>query len=206
MIAIVDYGLGNVKAFYKGLASVGAKTTIANKPHHFENCAGIILPGVGSFDWAMNLLTLSGMKEPLDKLVLKNRVPVLGVCVGMQIMAASSEEGSLRGLNWINAKVKKLGHSRQETCQELPHMGWNTIKSASQNELFNELNSHEFYFLHSFALTTDDSSLTIATSDYHGKFVAAIQHGNIYGTQFHPEKSHDAGRTVLNNFRQICQC
>lgn len=200
MIAIIDYGLGNIKAFYNLYKTLNIPITIATRTEHLTNVTKIILPGVGAFDHAMTRLEESGMKQTLDEMVLEKNIPVLGICVGMQILAHSSEEGSLAGLGWVEGKVKRFDSSALIHHTHLPHMGWNDVQPVVDNYLFNELaNSSRFYFLHSyyFYCNSDD---TIAVTDYGGTFTSAINNKNIFGVQFHPEKSHKQGVQLLKNF------
>ena len=150
-ICVVDYGIGNIKALTNIYDKLNINVEIASKKEQFFNATHLILPGVGAFDWAMSKLNESGLRETLDELVLEKKIPVLGVCVGMQIMASQSEEGDLPGLNWIEGKVLKLDRNII-----LPHMGWNTIKFSVKSELFNNIENPEFYFLHSYYYKIED--------------------------------------------------
>jgi len=161
----------------------------------------IILPGVGAFDGAMNLLNESGMRETLDDLVLNKKTLVLGICVGMQILAKSSEEGSMQGLGWIDAVVRKFPIESSNGSRRLPHMGWNDTNPMSQAGLFaGERSEWLFYFLHSYYFECANEADVIATTDYEMRFASAVNSENIYGVQFHPEKSHAAGIQLLSNF------
>lgn len=201
MIAIIDYGLGNVKAFADVYKKLNIPAIIAAQTDDLKNISKIILPGVGAFDQAMQLLEKSGLRQHLDEMVLDRRIPVLGVCVGMQILAASSEEGILPGLGWINGKVKKFDLSASSRSMRVPHMGWNTIRPLKENGLFQGLDSEaRFYFLHSYYFQPDGNEDVIAATDYHGEFACAVNAGNVFGVQFHPEKSHHWGIRLLENF------
>ena len=204
MIAIVDYGLGNVKAFQNVFNRLRIQNSIVKNRETLQDVKKIILPGVGSFDNAMNLLNKSGMRETLDRLVLEDNVPVLGVCVGMQIMAKSSEEGSSPGLGWINAHVKKFSQGDEKPVLRLPHMGWNSIIQKSDSDLLVGITRESyFYFLHSFYFKNVIGSETLATTNYSKLFTSIVRSKNIYGVQFHPEKSHDAGVQLLKNYSGI---
>lgn len=203
MIAIVNYGLGNVQAFANVYKTLGIAVSIVTDAASLKAASKIILPGVGSFDHAMNLLDASGMRSTLEEQVLSNAVPILGVCVGMQIMAHRSEEGALPGLGWIDGTVAKLS-SRETNSLILPHMGWNDVTPQLVSPLFSGLErGAQFYFLHSFAFQCTNPESILAASDYGGRFTCAIQKSNIYGVQFHPEKSHDFGARLLRNFAGI---
>jgi imidazole glycerol-phosphate synthase subunit HisH len=164
----------------------------------------LILPGVGAFDYAMNKLENSGMRGRLNELILEKFVPILGICVGMQMLGKNSDEGVLPGLSWIDATVKKFDASKIKSHTQLPHMGWNDVYPINQNNLFDGLyDTSKFYFLHSYYVDCYDPNIAIAESFYGEKFVCAVQFKNIYGVQFHPEKSHHFGVKLLENFVKI---
>lgn len=197
-VCIVNYGLGNVKAFKNIYDKLNINSEISSKREHFLNATHLILPGVGAFDWAISRLNDSGLREILDMLVIEKKLPILGVCVGMQMMASKSEEGVLPGLNWIEGKVIKLSN---ETI--LPHMGWNNIKPLIKSNLFTDIKNLNFYFLHSYYYETIDPKHTVSVTNYGKNFTSAINKKNIFGTQFHPEKSHENGIKILKNFINI---
>ena len=197
-ICIVDYGIGNIKAFKNIYDKLNINVEIASKKEQFVNATHLILPGVGTFDWAMSKLNESGLRETLDGLVLEKKIPILGICVGMQIMASQSEEGVLSGLNWIEGKILKL-----DKDIILPHMGWNDVKLSNKSDLFNNIENFEFYFLHSYYYKTEDDKHILSMSKYGNPFTSAIYKENIFGTQFHPEKSHKNGIKILENFLKI---
>lgn len=201
MIAIVDYGLGNVKAFANIYIRLNIPFKYAQNPDDFKDVTHIILPGVGAFDFAIRKLNESGMRDMLDEAVLSKKLPVLGICVGMQIMAKSSEEGFEQGLGWFDAKVVKL--AERKTKLPLPHMGWNNLHIVHNDKLFEGLdNSKEFYFLHSYYFAADCPH-TIATTNYDCEMATVIKKGNINGIQCHPEKSHQNGVELLRSFYEI---
>ena len=204
MIGIVNYGLGNINAFCNVYKSANLPYFIATTPQDLKKATKIILPGVGAFDHAMSLLNASGMRDCLEELVLNEKIPVLGICVGMQMLGESSEEGELRGLGWIPGAVKKLDTSRLTYKTRLPHMGWNTVRPARQTSLFDGMDEFSrFYFLHSYYFQCSSEENVLAESKYGATFSCAVNSGNIYGVQFHPEKSHMNGTAVLKNFANL---
>lgn len=206
MIAIVDYGLGNIKAFANLYKKLNIEFCYAKNRNDLINATRIILPGVGAFDHAMQMLNDSGMREMLDELVLEKNIPVTGICVGMQMMADFSEEGHLKGLGWIPGKVKKFKHDNQtsENQYPLPHMGWNSLAIVRTSNLFMGLGERKlFYFLHSYYYEPCDQSHVIATANYGFDYPCIINKDNIYGIQCHPEKSHHNGVAMLKNFANL---
>lgn len=203
MIAIADYGLGNVRAFVNIYRQLNLDVVAASEPAQLAAADHIVLPGVGAFDWAMNRLDASGLRGALDEAVLERKVPVLGVCVGMQMMTERSEEGSLPGLSWISGEVRRLDSILPHGANaqtELPHMGWNDVTPAADSSLFAGLDDIRCYFLHSYAVFPSDPAHVLATTDYGARFTSAVRAGHIHATQFHPEKSHEWGVAILRNF------
>ena len=204
MITIIDYGLGNIRAFVNLYERLNIKTRIAKNANDLKDACKIILPGVGAFDQAITKLNQSGMRNELDKQVLMNKTPLVGICVGMQILAKSSDEGVMPGLGWIDGVVRKLDDSKIPFKTKLPHMGWNTIKPVKNNSLLNNLDDgSRFYFLHSYYFICNNSDDIISTTEYGINFASAINNYNIFGIQFHPEKSHSNGIRVLQNFSEL---
>ena len=201
MIAIIDYGLGNVRAFYNIYRSLGISASIVRNVDELCEADRVILPGVGSFDWAIGKLKKSGMVDALNKLVLQDNVPVLGVCVGLQIMARSSAEGSSSGLCWLDADVVSL---EKDELIPLPHMGWNEVKLKLRCPLFEGISDKSFYFLHSYYIRPKDTACISSVTKYKNDFPSSISRDNIYATQFHPEKSHQSGVQLLKNFAEYC--
>lgn len=199
MISILDYGVGNVQALLNIYKRLNIPAQRARTVEELSKAEKIILPGVGSFDWAMARLDSSGMRARLDDLVLLKGTPVLGICVGMQMMSRRSDEGSLKGLAWIDGEVKKLNHG-----VSLPHMGWNDVEPVGDEGLFRDIGATgRFYFLHSYHFAPSDPKAILARTDYCGTFASSIRASNICGVQFHPEKSHQWGIQLLKNFAEL---
>lgn len=200
MLTIIDYGLGNIAAIQNVYKQINIPTKLAQNSNDIVNASRLILPGVGAFDSAMKKLNASGMVDALNEVVLHKKTPILGICVGMQILANEGEEGVLPGLGWIKGKVKKLSHGLR-----LPHMGWNTI--SYQKNHHNLLNFTDedvhFYFLHSYYFECEVAENILAQTQYGIEFSSIVNNGNIYGVQFHPEKSHRYGVMLLKNFSEI---
>lgn len=197
MIAIIDYGLGNVLAFQNVYRRLNIPVKVARSAADLADCTRLLMPGVGAFDHAMERLDASGMRGRIEELVREKNTPVLGICVGMQMLAASSEEGKLPGLGWIGGKVRKF----RGPGLALPHMGWNDVRPVAGPGLFAGMeNDARFYFLHSYYFESADRADVMAVSDYGGEFGCAVYHRNVFGVQFHPEKSHHWGGQLLKNF------
>lgn len=203
MISLVDYGLGNIQAFANIFNRLGIGVEMARTPEELKRAHKIILPGVGAFDWAMTRLNDSGLRETLDDLVLVKGVDVLGICVGMQLMARHSDEGSLPGLGWLDAEVCRFDTRLLKERTHLPHMGWNDVRPLDEENLFKNIKLARYYFLHSYYIAPNNSADTLATAHYGFEFAAAIRSRNIFGTQFHPEKSHQWGIDLLKNFAKL---
>ena len=205
MSGIIDYGLGNIRAFSNIYESLDIPNKIIKSENDFEDVQKIILPGVGAFDYAITSLRESLLLSRLNYEVLECNKPVLGICVGMQMMANNSEEGKLDGLGWIDANVKKFNLDKVDIQKfPLPHMGWNKVTNLTENELLKNLNNESrFYFLHSYYFDEKSSNDAIAQSAYIEKFTSIVKKNNIYGVQFHPEKSHENGIQLLKNFSDL---
>jgi glutamine amidotransferase len=205
VITIINYGLGNIKAFSNIYNQLNIKVQIATNKSELIGATKIILPGVGAFDYAMNQFNNSGMRDAIEKEVISNGVPLLGVCVGMQMLANTSEEGSLKGLGWISGSVNRFDKTLLRQCSyTLPHMGWNNVSEVNKNKLYDNIpNMGRFYFLHSYYFTCENEQSIMTTTNYGIDFVSSVNYRNIYGVQFHPEKSHNLGIAVLKNFAFI---
>ena len=204
MITIIDYGVGNVFAFQNVFNRLNIPSKIAKSVDDLISVSKLILPGVGHFDYAMSQLNKSGMRDRLDELVLIEKIPVMGICVGMQMMAHKSDEGTLDGLCWIDACVKKFDEATINHHTKLPHMGWNDVIPIKNHPLYKGLEQESiFYFLHSFYFKCSNQKNSISKTDYGINFSSSVQHDNVYGIQFHPEKSHSYGERLLENFAKL---
>jgi len=206
VITIINYGSGNINAIANTYKRLKIPFNIADNIQTLEKASKLILPGVGAFDNNMKQLNESGLRDVLDDLVKNKKIPILGICLGLQIMAENSDEGIESGLGWVNGSVKKFNIENIESKPKIPHMGWNSIMIHSAPELFRGVNPEVgFYFVHSYHLEVEQADDIMTTTSYGGEFVSGIHHKNIYATQFHPEKSHSNGIRLLKNFAGI-QC
>ena len=207
MIGIIDYGSGNVQAIATIYKNLNINYQLMTKSEDLEEADKLILPGVGAFDATMQQLIDSGLKDKLNELVLDKKVPILGICVGLQVMGYGSEEGDLPGLGWIRGKVKKFDETKINFKPKLPHMGWNTINDVQNHKLFQGIDSDfGFYFVHSFYFECENEDNILTTSKYSIDFSSAIFSDHIIGTQFHPEKSHGNGVQLFKNFAELELC
>ncbi|WP_310388444.1 imidazole glycerol phosphate synthase subunit HisH [Roseateles sp.] len=204
MIRVVDYGVGNIQAFMTMFKRLGLEATRARSASELEGATRLILPGVGAFDHAMTLLNQSGMREHLEELVLQESIPVLGICVGMQMLAGGSDEGELPGLNWVPGQVKAFATHPQSKDLPMPHMGWNDLMVKPGHKLFSGFEPEpRFYFLHSYYFDAEDKNDVSATAEYGHQFDCVVSRGHIHGVQCHPEKSHHFGAQLLKNFAEL---
>lgn len=200
MIAIIDYGMGNLGSVKRKLDRIGADSVITFNSEVIRNAEKLILPGVGHFGNAISELKERGLWEVLNKEVIIARKPILGICLGMQLMAKHSEEGIVAGFGWFDADVVRF-EVKDTLRYKVPHMGWNQVVLKKSSPLFENIDPGQgFYFVHSYHLKCHDQSDILNETEYEYSFVSAIQKDNIYGVQYHPEKSHDVGEKMLRNF------
>lgn len=201
-IVIIDYGLGNIGSIRNMLNRIGVDACVSRNPDEIRECGKLILPGVGSFDMGIMQLQRLKLFSTINQLVLEEGRPVLGICLGMQLMTKGSEEGNLPGLSWLDARCFKL-QTNESTPKRLPHMGWNIAKKTKPSIFLNEdENSNKFYYVHSYYVKCNDASDVLAETMYGQQFSSAVQRGNIFGVQFHPEKSHSYGFNLMKSFAE----
>lgn len=204
MIRIVDYGVGNIQAFLTMFKRLGLEAARARAAAELEGATRLVLPGVGAFDHAMTLLNQSGMRLRLEEMVLAQQVPIIGICVGMQMLAGGSDEGVLPGLNWVAGRVKAFATTPGAEDLPMPHMGWNDLKVRQGCKLFTDFEPEpRFYFLHSYYFDAEDKADVVATAEYGLDFDCIVSKGHIHGVQCHPEKSHHFGAQLLKNFAEL---
>jgi glutamine amidotransferase len=200
-VTIVDYGVGNLRSILRMFGRVGARAVIESDPNRISEATRLLLPGVGAFDAAMERLQAAGLEAPLRHASTVRRIPTLGVCLGMQLLGEGSEEGRLPGLAWIPGRCVRLPtESRSGESVRLPHMGWASVRARRPNALVTQNGPPRFYFVHSFAFRAAQENDILATAVHAEEFVAAVHRENVWGMQFHPEKSHLHGRTLLAAF------
>jgi imidazole glycerol-phosphate synthase subunit HisH len=203
MITIIDYGMGNLGSVINMFKKIGVPAQIASKPDAILNAQKLILPGVGSFDSAMKRIQESDLYGTINYMVLEKEIPILGICLGMQLLTEGSAEGSMPGFGWIKGRAYNF-KGRISPDLKIPHMGWNDVKIVSKNDLArNFTNDIRFYFVHSFFVQSSNPENTMMTCYYGLSFDAAIHQKNIYGVQFHPEKSHKFGMQLFRNFAEL---
>ena len=202
MITIVDYGMGNLGSVLNMFKKIGVASKITSNLEEIKSATKLLLPGVGSFDRAMHKINDSGIKKILDYKVLTEETPILGICLGMQLLTNSSEEGVEKGLGYINASAKRF-HFKDKKMK-VPHMGWNLVNKSTNSKLTNDfIEESRFYFVHSYYVEVENQVNSILKTKYGLEFDSAIQNKNVYGAQFHPEKSHKFGMKLLDNFSKI---
>ncbi len=202
MIAIINYDMGNLGSLVNILKRIGVKSIVTNLPEEIDRADKIILPGVGAFDTAIKKLNnIKGMRNILEKKAKIQKVPILGICLGMQLMTLKSEEGNLDGLGWIKGKTYKFPKSKNH---KIPHMGWNTVRKLLDDKISIDMtNGFKFYFVHSYYVKVFNNKNSFLKTNYNVEFDSGIFDKNIYGVQFHPEKSHSFGMHLLKNFSKL---
>jgi len=202
MITVVDYGIGNIGALVNMLEHLGVSAESSSDSASVSQAQQLILPGVGAFDRAMHALRDRHLVAALNEAVLGRAVPVLGICLGMQLMARRSEEGSESGLCWMAADVRRL-KVRGASDLRVPNVGWRTVRTRGASVLLDGSPPQRFYFTHSYHVICDNDRDVVATIDHDGEVICAVQSGNIFGVQFHPEKSHRFGLDLLGRFASL---
>lgn len=200
MISILDYGAGNALSVIRMIERAGGKAEKISLPEEVERSEKLIIPGVGAFDHGMRQLCERGLVASLNRVVLEKKIPVMGICLGMQLMCRRSDEGSLQGLGWIDAEVVRFSEADMPGIR-VPHMGWNQIRVVRENSILDEKDLQDrFYFVHSFYVSCSDDRDPVAYTRYGNEFVSVFQKENIIGVQFHPEKSHRFGLELMRRF------
>jgi glutamine amidotransferase len=203
MICIIDYGMGNLASIANMLKKIGSRGVISGDPAVISDAEKLILPGVGAFDSGMRNLSERGLLPVLTEKVCVEKIPLLGICLGMQLLTTRSDEGKLPGLGWISAETRRFEFPI-ESGLKIPHMGWNTIKVEKDSSLLCGCEGEQrFYFVHSFHVVCNNNEDVLSTTSYGGDFVSAVARENIYGVQFHPEKSHRFGMGLMKNFVEL---
>lgn len=203
MISVIDYGVSNLGSMLNMLRRIGVETTLVSTPADLALATKIILPGIGAYDQGVAALSERGLDTALRDMVIGRRVPLLGVCLGMQLLGESSEEGVARGLGFVPAKCVRF-QSKADAPIKVPHMGWNTVRFLRVSKLSQDLGDDaRFYFVHSYQMICGRPSDALAVTQYGGEVTAMVEFENIYGAQFHPEKSHRFGMQILKNFAEI---
>lgn len=201
MITIVDYDTGNLRSVQNMLNKVGADSKIGSTPGDIENASKLILPGVGHFDFGMKNLADRDLIDVLNDKVLDKKTPILGICLGAQLLTRGSDEGVLPGLGWIDADTRSFDTSRLDSSLRVPHMGWADTESQCTSSLFVGFDeTPRFYYVHSYHIVCDNGADELCHATHGYRFVAGVENGNVMGVQFHPEKSHRFGKQILSNF------
>jgi glutamine amidotransferase len=206
-IVIVDYGMGNLGSVKNMFKKIGYETVVSSNPSDVTDAEKIVLPGVGAFDEAVKNLRSRGLFEAIERRVLDDGVPILGICLGMQLLTKGSEEGRMEGFGFVDAYAKRFDFSQMQDPLPIPHMGWNVLHHQRETPLFSHMPPHErFYFVHSYAVECEDMGDVLTTTSYGYEFVSSFGRGNVVGCQFHPEKSHRFGMRLLENFVEEYPC
>ena len=204
MIAIIDYGMGNLRSIENKLQRIDTEVKITSDKEEIEKADKLILPGVGFFASGMKNLNESGLTTILNKKVIGEKTPILGICLGMQLFSSFSQEGNVEGLKWIDAKTYKFKFNDDNNGLKIPHMGWNSVAYYKKGQLFDGIDiiDNKFYFVHSYYVHCKDNENVLGVTNYGHNFASAVIKENIVGTQFHPEKSHKDGMQILKNFSE----
>jgi glutamine amidotransferase len=205
MIVIVDYRLGNLGSIKNMLKRIGSESLISSNVSDIERAERLILPGIGNFDQGMRNLEVLGLLPVLEDKVFQKKTPILGICLGMQLFTRKSEEGESTGLGWIDGEVVRFKFDDKERHMKIPHMGWNLVEIRQRDPLFEEMYPEpRFYFVHSYHVACRNEEEVLTQTFYGYEFVSSVKKENIYGVQFHPEKSHKFGMKLLDNFVTRC--
>jgi glutamine amidotransferase len=198
---VIDYGMGNIGSILNVGRAAGGRLVLSDSADEISRASKLILPGVGAFDQAIANLAARGLMDAIKYSVLTRRVPILGICLGMQLFTRASEEGTLPGFGWISADTIRFKLDKEDTTRRVPHMGWNTCEPVQHSGLLDTLPpDFRFYFVHSFHVRCDDAADVLAWTVHGYRFASAIRHDNIWGVQFHPEKSGKFGLALVRNF------
>lgn len=205
MIIIIDYGVGNLGSIKNMIGRLGYQCVISNNKEEIQSANKLILPGVGHFSYGMDKLRATGLIDILEELVVVKKIPILGICLGAQLMCKFSEEGNVSGLGWFDVVVNKFKiESSHQKKYKIPHMGWNNVHLLKESKLFAGLvDNIRFYFVHSYHFVVNDPKIELARTNYCYDFVSALENENIFAVQFHPEKSHKFGMQLMNNFLEL---
>jgi len=200
MFVILDYGVGNLTSIKNMLKKAGVSAVISGKEEDVQSATKLLLPGMGHFDNCMQKLNASGLRPLVEKKAFEEKIPVLGICVGLQMFMEGSEEGNEKGLGWFKGQTIRFKPEKMKTGEKIPNMGWLEINACKSSTMLNNLEQARFYFAHSYHVDPVDESVALIKADYGYPFTAAIEKDNIVGVQFHPEKSHRFGMQILKNF------
>ena len=202
MIVIIDYGMGNLRSVQKAFERIRIPATISSNPQEIQTADKLVLPGVGHFEQGITNLKNKGLFDLLNEVVINKKKQILGICLGMQLMTEFSEEGNCDGFGWLKARTQRF--SFKTNGLKIPHMGWNNLSIKNSITLYKDITADNFfYFVHSYYISCESEQNILAETNYGNKFVSSFQKENIFGCQFHPEKSHDSGLQILKNFVQI---
>lgn len=202
MITIIDYGMGNLRSVQKAFERIRVTAKISSDVSEILNAEKLVLPGVGHFAQGISNLKKKGLFNTLNEAVIEKKKPILGICLGMQLMTEYSEEGNCEGFGWVNANTKRF--TFKTNGLKIPHMGWNNLSIKNSDSIFRGISAENFfYFVHSYFISCKNESDILTETVYGNDFVSSFQKGNIFGCQFHPEKSHDKGLLILKNFANL---